>query len=99
LTQMWIYVRNIMNIAFVGMILVVAAVNLVTAGQSSNWSIKAKLGPIILGLVAINFSMLAIRVLVDAVNVGWRPKTKNMQLARPSCSTSFTTPYAPSHGS
>ena len=70
ITPLWIYVRNLANIAFVGMILVVAAVNLATAGNNGSWSIKAKLGPIILGLVAINFSMLVVRTMVDAVNVG-----------------------------
>lgn len=68
---MWVYVRNLCNIAFVGMIMFVAIANMVTSGKGiKDWSIKSKLGPIILGLVAINFSMLIVRVMVDAVHVG-----------------------------
>ena len=71
LRPMWIYIRNLTNIAFVGMMLFLAFSNLVTSGKGINdWNIKSKLGPVLLGLVAINFSMLAIRVMVDVVHVG-----------------------------
>jgi|GEM_PF-5319117 len=71
LRDLWVYVRNLTNIAFVGMILFLAFSNLVTSGKGlSDWNIKSKLGPVILGLVAINFSLLAMRVLVDVVHVG-----------------------------
>lgn len=71
LRPMWIYIRNLTNIAFVGMILFLAFSNLVTSGKGiKDWNIKSKLGPVILGLVAINFSLLAMRVLVDVVHVG-----------------------------
>lgn len=71
LRPMWIYVRNLTNIAFVGMILFLAFSNLVTSGKGiKDWNIKSKLGPVILGLVAINFSMMAVRVMVDVVHVG-----------------------------
>ena len=71
LRPMWIYIRNLTNIAFVGMLLFLAFSNLLTAGKGvKDWNIKSKLGPVILGLVAINFSMLAIRVAVDLIHVG-----------------------------
>jgi hypothetical protein len=71
LRPMWIYIRNVTNIAFVGMLLFVALINLVTMGKGINeWNIKSKLPKIILGLVAINFSMLMVRVAVDMVHVG-----------------------------
>ena len=71
LRTLWVYVRNLTNIAFVGMILFLAFSNLVTSGKGiKDWNIKSKLGPVILGLVAINFSLLAMRVLVDVVHVG-----------------------------
>ena len=71
LRPMWIYIRNLTNITFVGIMLFLAFTNLVTSGKGvKDWNIKSKLGKVILGLVAINFSMLAIRVMVDVVHVG-----------------------------
>ncbi len=70
LKPMWMFIRNIMNMVFVIVLLAVIMINLLTSGESSNWSIKAKLGKIILGLVAVNFSLLAVKVLVDATYVG-----------------------------
>lgn len=71
LRPMWIYIRNLTNIAFVGIMLFLAFTNLITSGKGiKDWNVKSKLGRVILGLVAINFSMLAVRVLVDVVHVG-----------------------------
>jgi len=68
---MWVIIRNITNIGFVVVLIFLSASNLVSSlGMDGNWTIKDKLPKIILSLVAINFSLLGFRVVIDAVNVG-----------------------------
>ena len=69
---MWIFVRNITNICFVVILLFLAFSNLFASfgGESKMWTIKDKLPKVIFSLVAINFSLLGCRVLIDIVNVG-----------------------------
>ncbi len=75
LRPMWKFIRNAMNLVFVIVLILVAFANMLSNGGKQggsilqNWSIKSKLGPIILGLVAINFSLLMVKVLADAVYV------------------------------
>ncbi len=66
---MWVIVRNLTNIGFVIVLLFLAFANLFTFGQG-NWTIKEKLPRIIMALIAINFSLLTFKVVIDAVHVG-----------------------------
>lgn len=70
---MWIWVRNLTNILFVGVLLFLAFSNLFSsfgAGDGGNWTIKEKLPKLIIAMIAINFSLLGFKVVIDAVNVG-----------------------------
>lgn len=66
---MWMFIRNITNVGFVLVLLYIAFANLFTFGDGG-WGIKQKLPGVIIGLVAVNFSLLGFRVVIDAVNVG-----------------------------
>ena len=65
---MWMFIRNLTNIAFVGVILFIAVYNLLKNGDG-DWSIKSKLPKVIMALIAINFSLTAARVAIEGVNV------------------------------
>ncbi|MCF7918133.1 hypothetical protein K9L27_04030 [Candidatus Gracilibacteria bacterium] len=67
---MWVIIRNFTNIGFVVVLLFLAFTNLFSFGGDGNWTIKEKLPKVIIALVAINFSLLGFRVIIDAVNVG-----------------------------
>ncbi len=65
---MWMFIRNLTNIAFVGVILFIAVYNLLKNGDG-DWSIKSKLPKVIMALIAINFSLTAAKVAIEGVNV------------------------------
>ncbi len=68
---MWVIIRNITNIGFVLVLLFLAFANLFSSlSEGSTWTIKEKLPKIILALVAINFSLLGFKVVLDAVHLG-----------------------------
>ncbi len=69
---MWRFVRNLVNIIFVLFLLYLAFANLYSSvgGEGSNWTIKDKLPKVILAMIAVNFSLLGFRVVIDAVHVG-----------------------------
>ncbi len=68
---MWVIIRNLTNILFVLVLLFLAFSNLFSSfGENSNWTIKDKLPKVILALIAINFSLLGFKVILDAVHVG-----------------------------
>lgn len=71
---MWMWVRNLTNILFVGVLLFLAFSNLFSSlgvgGEGGNWTIKEKLPKLIIAIVAINFSLLGFKVVIDAINVG-----------------------------
>lgn len=70
LREIWIVVRNIVNILFVIGLLVIAFYNVLGLGEEgSSLSIKSALPKIIVGIVAVNFSFLGIKVFLDGVNV------------------------------
>jgi len=67
---MWVIIRNLTNVGFVLVLLFLAFSNLFNFGDGGNWTIKEKLPKIIFALIAVNFSLLGFRVLIDAVHVG-----------------------------
>lgn len=73
LRPMWVFVRNLTNIGFVVALVYLAFSNLFASfGAESNslWKIKEKLPRIIFAIIAVNFSLLGFRLMIDAVNVG-----------------------------
>ncbi len=74
ITPMWRWIRDLTNIMFVGVLLFLAFSNLFSSfgigGEGGSWTIKEKLPKLIIAIIAINFSLLGFRVVIDAVNVG-----------------------------
>lgn len=71
LTEMWIQVRNLVNIIYVILLLAVALYNVLGLGESVDFlQIKTALPKIILGLILVNFSYAGVKVVLDVVNVG-----------------------------
>lgn len=69
LQNIWMAVRDFVNILFVLGLLVVAIVNIVGVGKE-DLAISKVLPKIAIALIAVNFSFLACKVVLDAVNVG-----------------------------
>ncbi|MBI5152781.1 hypothetical protein HZA39_04555, partial [Candidatus Peregrinibacteria bacterium] len=69
LHDMWIQMRNIVNLLFVVVLVGVAIYNL-TGFASEKFQIKQILPKIILGLVLVNFSYMIATVALDAISVG-----------------------------
>lgn len=70
LLQVWVIFRNWVNIFFVLILVGIALYNVLgIAGDGSNYALKAILPKIVIGLIAVNFSFLAGKVLIDATNV------------------------------
>lgn len=70
LREIWIPIRNLVNILFVIALVGIALYNVLGIGdESGNYSIKSILPKIIVGIVAVNFSFLGIKVFLDAINV------------------------------
>lgn len=71
LSEMWVQVRNLVNIAYVLLLLVVALYNVLGLGELvSVLELKKALPKIILGLILVNFSYAGVKVVLDVVNVG-----------------------------
>ncbi|MEZ4086821.1 MAG: hypothetical protein R3B71_00540 [Candidatus Gracilibacteria bacterium] len=64
----WENVRNIVNIFFVLILLGIALYNVV-GGSNQDYHIKSAIPKFVIGLVAVNFSFLIVKVVVDATNV------------------------------
>ncbi|MDA1060231.1 MAG: hypothetical protein O3B47_00360 [bacterium] len=70
LRDIWIPIRNLVNILFVVILVGIALYNVLGLGdENGQYSIKAALPKIIIGIIAINFSFLGIKVFLDAMNV------------------------------
>jgi hypothetical protein len=70
LREIWIPIRNIVNILFVIALVGIALYNVLGIGdENSNYSIKAMLPKIIIGIIAVNFSFLGIKLFLDGINV------------------------------
>lgn len=68
LRNIWIPIRNLVNILFV-IVLVGLALYNVLGLSDDNSSIKAMLPKIVIGIIAVNFSFVAIKVVLDGINV------------------------------
>lgn len=70
LQDIWIPIRNIVNILFVVVLVGIALYNVLGIGDdNSTYSIKAALPKIVIGIIAVNFSFLGIKVFLDGINV------------------------------
>ena len=70
LRAIWVPIRNLVNILFVIILVGIALYNVLGIGDDSdNYSLKAILPKILIGIIAVNFSFLGIKVFLDAINV------------------------------
>jgi hypothetical protein len=70
LQDIWIPIRNLVNIFFVVALVGIALYNITGLGEDGGaYAIKAALPQIIIGIIAVNFSFLGIKVALDVVNV------------------------------
>ncbi len=67
LNEIWVNVRNIVNILFVLILLGIALYNVLGAGE--NYHIKTILPKFVIALIAVNFTFLASKVVLDGVNI------------------------------
>lgn len=66
--SIWENIRNIVNILFVLILLGIAFYNVV-GGSSQDYHIKSVLPRFVIALIAVNFSFLGVKVVLDGVNV------------------------------
>lgn len=64
----WVQIRNLVNILFVLFLLGIAFYNVV-GGPKQEYQLKQALPKFIIGLIAVNFSFIAVKLLIDTVNV------------------------------
>lgn len=70
LREIWVPIRNIVNILFVIALVGIALYNVLGVGdENGSYSIKSILPQIIVGIIAVNFSFLGIKVFLDGINV------------------------------
>ncbi len=66
----WIFVRNIVNVAFAIVLVVVAFINVAGFGAGEgSYALKKFLPKMAIALIAVNFTFLAARVILDVNNV------------------------------
>ena len=70
LRNIWIPIRNLVNIFFVILLVGIALYNVLGIGdENSEYAVKSMLPKIVIGIIAVNFSFLAIKVVLDAINI------------------------------
>ncbi len=70
LREIWVPIRNLVNILFVIALVGIALYNVLGIGdESGNYSIKSILPKIIVGIIVVNFSFVGIKVFLDSINV------------------------------
>ncbi|OGJ46977.1 hypothetical protein A2344_03135 [Candidatus Peregrinibacteria bacterium RIFOXYB12_FULL_41_12] len=69
LREIWVVIRNIVNIAFVFVLLVVAFYNVTGLGGEGNFALKSVLPKFVIALIAVNFSFFICKVILDASNI------------------------------
>lgn len=71
LFSIWVQIRNIVNILFVVALVGLALYNVLgIGGEGDQFSLKAVLPKLIIGIIAVNFSYVAIKIMLDAINLG-----------------------------
>ncbi len=68
LLDVWYQVRNLVNIGFVIVLLVVALANVIGYGKD-NFELKTVLPKIIIALILVNFSYMGMKLILDTTNV------------------------------
>ncbi len=68
LLSIWVQVRNIVNIGFVVILVGLALIN-VLGIEDEKFSLKSILPKFIIGLIAVNFSFIAMKIVLDVTNV------------------------------
>jgi hypothetical protein len=69
LFSIWVPIRNLVNIFFVVILVGIALYNILGIGdENSNYSLKTILPQIIVGIILVNFSFTACKVVLDGVN-------------------------------
>ena len=70
LYDIWVPIRNIVNILFVLALVGLALYNILGINsENSQYSIKAMLPKLIAGIIVVNFSFLGMKVFLDGINV------------------------------
>lgn len=72
LRDVWVQIRNLVNIAFVIILLIIAVYNILGLGEEgggSTFGFKQAMPKFVLALIAVNFSFLAVKVVLDFTNV------------------------------
>lgn len=64
----WVEIRNLVNVMFVLLLLGIALYNVV-GGSNQSFQLKQALPKFVIALIAVNFSYLAVKLVVDGVNV------------------------------
>lgn len=64
----WVQIRNLVNILFVLVLLGIAFYNVV-GGSKQEFQLKGILPKFVIGLIAVNFSFIGVKLVVDTVNV------------------------------
>ena len=64
----WVQIRNLVNILFVLVLLGIAFYNVV-GGSNQAYQLKGMLPKFVIGLIAVNFSFIGVKLLIDTVNV------------------------------
>lgn len=69
LLEVWVQMRNYVNIAFVLVLLGVALFNVLAFKPDSEFALKTFLPKFVIALVAVNFSYIAMKIVLDVTNV------------------------------
>ena len=69
LLEVWVQIRNIVNVGFVLILLGVALFNVLAIKPDSEYALKTFLPKFAIALIAVNFSYIAMKVVLDVTNV------------------------------
>lgn len=67
--QIWVQIRNFVNIGFVLVLLFIAIYNVLGIGKDDNYALKTTLPKVAVAIIAVNFSFIIIKVLIDLSSV------------------------------
>jgi len=68
--DIWVPVRNLVNILVVVVLIGIALYNVLgIGGDEGSYAIKAILPKLIIGIIAVNFSFIGVKVFLDTINV------------------------------